>query len=613
MSSTISTSDIDLTASSDVTLTGVNLEYVDLNLGLNAITLTVNKTSLDLSLIGIAEDVTVNGTDIDSLIIDGTTVIDTLYLNNLNFGILDLSLGTVSNIDIQTQLSAYDLTGNDLLDIAIDGDNLTSFTVNNTNINGVVNLTSLQTTLDLYGVVNEVNIGNDNLTTIDLTNIIMGNLILDTISLSTLDTLASVTSELDITTDQDNFNLSSNTPTIIFTSGTGNTMNLVSSLVGEILLNTVIDNLNIPAATTDFDITATNMNSLSGTINDLTLNVNSATGTFTFDLSANSVVFPGSSVVTVEFIGVNTISEIEVEGAGITSLNTNSVDVTSVSYSNNSSTALLITAAPQIELGTTTSGSATITYTNANPLVIDLKTLASADVTLVSAASIDVSGDVEDITIIGAGINTVVTDSLLVSNKLTMNNTLITDLEFVGTGLLNDVVTIEVNTLSNANIETILTKINGTSIDLISPIVLLDIYNYYYDVYYTDFTDQEALDSVRYDSFRTTAIDDAWDLIVGNEYMAHLDETSTRLEIDNQIYQTTEDYFDSYLTDQGTDEATYGAGPSATAKASIQAVLDDPLLTFTTGDIDILVVTEIEEDADEEAVITRDSITFTLS
>ncbi len=451
----------------------------------------------------------------------------------------------------------------------------------------------------------------------DLTNIITSDLILQTNSLNTLDTLSSVTTELDITTTQNNFNLTSDTPSVIFTGGTGDTMNLVSSLVGEMALTTVIDNLNLTAASTDFDITADNMNSLSGTIADLTMEVANAIGTFTFDLTADSVNFNGDNIQTVEFTGVNIIPQIEVEGTEMTSLNTNSVDVTSVVYTNEAATASVVTAAPQIEFGIPSTGSATVSYTNTEPLVIDLKTLGSANITLVSASSLDVSGDVDDIIIVGVGIDTVVTDSLLVSNKLTMNDTLITDLEFIVTALLNDVTTIEVNTLSNTNIEVILAKINGNAFDLISPIVLVDIYDYYYDLKHTELTDQEAIDSAIYDSLRTEAIDDAWDLIVSNEFMAHLDETATRLEIDNQLYQSAEDYFDSYLSDQEIDEATYettnGVGSADTARASIQAVLDDPLLTFTIEDIDALVVTSIEDEADTYATTERDSITFTLS
>ncbi len=617
LTATVSTTDILLTSSSDVTLTGSNLEVIDLDIGANTITLNVNKASLDLTLKGIAEEVNLNGIDVDSLTIDGTTVIDTLNLNDLNFGTLDLSSGTVYNIEIQTSLVAYTLTGNDLLGIAIDGDNLASLTINNSNPSGVIEVSSLQATLNLYGSINEVNIINDNLTALDLTNIITNELVVQANSLGSLNTLSSVTSELSITTTQNNFNLISDTPSVTFTSGTGNTMNLTSSLVGEMTLNTVINDIDITAASTDFSITAANMNSLSGTTADLIMVVGSATGIFTFDLTADSVNLNSNSIETVEFTGVNTIPQIEVNGLAMTSLSTNSVDVTSVVYNNEVASASLITGAPQIELGMLGSGFVTVSYTSADPLVMDLQTLSSANITLVSASSLNVSGDINDIVIIGAGLDSVVTDSLLVSNKLTMNNTLITDLEFIGTGLLNGVNDIEINTLSNTNIETILAKINGSTIVLISPIVLTDIYNYYYDQKHTELTDQEAIDSAIYNSFRTASIDDAWDLIIGNEFMAHLDETATRLEIDNQLYQSAEEYFDSYLIDQGIDEiayeATNGLGSADDARTSIQVVLDDSLLTFTTGDIDTLVVDSIQEDSDAYATTQRDSITFTLS
>ena len=239
--------------------------------------------------------------------------------------------------------------------------------------------------------------------------------------------------------------------------------------------------------------------------------------------------------------------------------------------------------------------------------------LGDADITLTNANSIDVEGNLANLTLIGASIDTVSTELLVVSANYQMNGTLIDDLEFASTSLLGSVIEIEVNTLSNVNIASIVAKITGESFNLISPITTIDIYNHNYDTQLASLEAQEVIDELRYNGFRTTAINVAWAEILTNTYMDHLDETATKVEIDNQTYQTVEQYFESFLLNIGETEEDYGVGPSTIARDAITATLGETVLTINEVDLDNEVTTSMEDDATTYATNEEASATYTIN
>jgi Leucine-rich repeat (LRR) protein len=696
---TVSTSSIELNSGVDATINGVNLDDVDLNVGSADVTIDADMATLNLTITGTANEVTVTGDDVDGLIFDGTTNLNRLIITDLDVTTLDLSAGTIDNIEISTTETSFNLTGNDLTEAILDGDNLNNVTVNSTNPNTLLTLSSTQAAMDLNGNIDGIEFTNNTLTSINIDDVTVNDLTLNTNSLSAFNSGTSISNTLDITTTQNNFNLTSNVPIITFDGGAANTFDLTSTLVGTLQLNATIDTINITAGSTDLVVVAGDLNAINGTMNDLQLNTVD-TGTFTLDVTANDVIFENSDATTLNVIGVNTMNSLDIISGSITTVDTNQVDITTFTYNANNNTTNITTESSTINLSSTGTGDVTLTAESSNPITLDLvdtkdiditvstatdltvtgngtgivvnsdtitdltvntaliltleynyaandttintqvdsvdlvssasgnatltysgvgvlslvlDSLNAASVTLSTASSLDVEGTLTDLTVIGTAIDTVATDLLTVNNKFTMDGTLVTDLEFVSTALLANVNEIEMDSLTTGNIGSILTKLDGSTITLTTTITDLDVYNYHYNSQVTVLTDQEAIDTVRYDGFRSDAVDAAWAKILENSYMAHLDETVTKAEIDAQTYQTVEDYFQSYLTEIGQTEVQLGATESTNARNAITATLADPLLTIVELTLQGQVTTSIEEDADTYALAEQAAQTFTIA
>ena len=198
-----------------------------------------------------------------------------------------------------------------------------------------------------------------------------------------------------------------------------------------------------------------------------------------------------------------------------------------------------------------------------------------------------------------------------------MNNTLITDLEFMSAGLIASLTDIEVNTLIEANVGSIITKLDSSGITLVSPITSQHIYDYFYDDEYAALTDQEAIDTVRYDGFRDTAISDALAEFRLNEYFDYILDAELEISIDNQAYQAMQDYLDGYWADEGyADEAAMVTALGQPAvdqiKLDIQATLDQAVLTIVEATLEASVVTTIEDDSTTYATTESGSIGFTI-
>jgi len=217
-----------------------------------------------------------------------------------------------------------------------------------------------------------------------------------------------------------------------------------------------------------------------------------------------------------------------------------------------------------------------------------------------------------NITLVGNNLDTVTTDNLTVTNKYTMNNTLIDTILFASGSLLSSLVELEVNTLSNTNTGDIVTALSSTTITLLSPITDTDIYNYFYTTEYDALVAQEALDNVRYNALRTTAINDSWAEVFANIYMDYLDETTTKNLIDTDALLTTEQYFQSYLTNEGTDEATLGEPASTNARNAIQATLDQIATIMDEPTLQAALTANIEAAADTNALAAQGNATFTI-
>ncbi|MFK5883372.1 MAG: hypothetical protein QM489_03420, partial [Candidatus Izemoplasma sp.] len=175
--------------------------------------------------------------------------------------------------------------------------------------------------------------------------------------------------------------------------------------------------------------------------------------------------------------------------------------------------------------------------------------------------------------------------------------------------------TIEVNTLSNVNIEQIINTLSGSNITLISPIINNDIYDYYYDIEYNDLTAEEAIDKIRYDALRASEVVDVLAIFRANSYFVHTLDAELNEDIDTQVYGDMLYYYDAYLTGEGTTDEQLILDNSEQfvqdIRDSIQATLNNPNLTINDGEIDAAVILEIEIDADTSAQADVLTVGFT--
>ena len=698
---TISTNsnNLDITATSNVVVTSSTLESSNISLSSNDIDFTLSKAALVFTLTGSASQATISGPDIDSLVVDGSTNINTLVLENVDISALDVGLSNITTLNVTTSKTVFSVTSNNLTDVFIDGDNLINLTINNTNPGADFVIQSLSSALTLNGEINDLTIDNNSLNSIDISNIDIGVLTLNTNNLAILDTLSKVSTSLEINTTQNNFNLTTEAPIVIFNGATNHTLDFTSGGSGNITLTTNVDIMNVTAANILLNISGASLSGINGVVDTMT--VANSDSTVSFNLIANTLNYTDESATAFVVAGTSTISDISIIGPELISINTGTADIDTLNYTyvNNNTTLVteakaidanttgtatlditytgsitldadlgnanavditvtnanilnitgtlvaelnidssslttinttstnislltytyinnnlsLITASSSISLNTPGAGDATITYSGLAQLNLNLGNANDIVVAITNANSLDIEGTCTTMTLTGTNLNSLTTDSLVVSGTYQMNDTLITDLEFVSAELVNSTSEMIVNTLSNSNIESIIAKLDGTTINLVSPIVDLDIYNFYYNSEVESLTAQEVIDNVRYDGYRTTAINNAWAEILLNEYMDYLDETATKTVIDDQSYETVEFYFQSYLTEIGSDEATFGTQNSIDARAAITSTLAQPVLTITVAALNDQVTTSIEEDANTSALAEQSSETYTLN
>ncbi|MDC0559033.1 hypothetical protein OAO42_01330, partial [Candidatus Izimaplasma bacterium] len=594
-------------------------------------------TSLELTGVNSMTTLDVNSNNLSSLITNNTTITtldydsgdnDTAVTTNA-VTINHLSTGTASilfNVGVSTQ--AYNTNSED---ITLSTANLSST---------ILNYTDTSTPDITFSNFDEVTVNLLSTTGANFDGTIV-DLVINGSGLSTVTTtIGSVSASLEITSNTNNFNLTTTAPTVIFNGGTSDNLNFNSTLAGTITLVTTNQEVTINAVNTTFNVTGENLTTINGLVEEINV-TESAAALFTYDITGTTVEFNAPEATSLELTGVNSITTLDVTSNNLASLVTNNTTITTLDYNSLDNDTIVTTNAvtvnhlstgtasilfnvgvstqtyntnsEDISLSSGNLSSTILNYTDASTPDITFSTFDEATVNLLSTNGVNFGGTIVDLIINGSGLDTVTTTTLDISNKYTMNGTLIDNLDFVSATMLTNVQEIEVNTLSNTNTGGIITKLDGTTVDLISPIVDQDIYDYFYNDQFTTLTAQEVIDTVRYDAFRNTAIDAAYDEIMLNEYMDHILEATLRNEIDTQTYRTVEDYFQDFLTDLGQTEAAYGVTPSANARAAITATLGQAVLTIEVTALETQVTTSIETDAGIYATTEQGNITFTNS
>ena len=583
-----STSSIDVTSQSDVTITGPNLDDISFELSTHDVSLILNKDTLSATITGTANDVTISGTDIDDLMVINLTV-SLLTLNNLDVNTLDLDTVSITTLDVVTTSPDYELV--------------------NAPSGLLFNVESNNDTFEVIGSIEGVVLNMINLETLTLTNAVIENLIINSDELQNLDTLNNVSNSVSITTTKNNFNLTTDAPTVNFISNNTYILN-VTTEVDILNVSTNTDTLNITSTASTVNVTGPKLTFINGTASRLNV-LETEAGTISININADNVRYTANQAQFVLFIGTQTIDEISIESNAMIFLDTNNVVINNLIIEGMSDQGSLSTSAETIEI-TTPGQESSVVYQGLNPLTLVSNDVDILNIVLQLANTLNISGTANIIEVSGGALNTLNTTGFT-ANNFTMNNTQVFDLAFLSTSLLNSVSTLEINTLEEANIASIISTLDSTSINLISPITLQDIYDYYYNQKHLELTNLEASNQTRYNTERTNWIQEAYDLIQLNSYMTHLDEITIKTAIDTQTYLTVEDYFQSYLTDIGQTEEDLGAPESANARNAITDTLNDPLLIVDETGLNTLVEDSIIEASNNYATLEQSNDTFTLN
>lgn len=623
-----------------ITLTGASLDTITVSSNnVNAI-VTINSSAVNLTLNGtILNNTTITNNFLTTLSFGTFTTKDLiLQANSLStFNVGDVVSGTLTVNSIQ---STFNLSGNastvvyngpnngainyttDVTTLSLDALNTETITVTANNLNNIIvdsddvdaifTLNSSNATLSVSGdIPNRTILNNDSLSTLTFTGYSTNELFLQTNSLNSLDLGAQVSTLVNITSNQTLFTITSDVNTLTFNGPASGTLDVTSTTMTN--LNTDSEILILDVSSNDLSVTATSLVNLSGTVQSMTLGATSAS--LSLDVIASGTVSIDNNIFTTLTINNNAnIVTLDIASTSLTSLDTNAAVITTLNIQLENNNTTITTLSNTLNFTTTGTSIATINYEGGNPLAADFTSFDQVQLNVLSGEIVTVTGTVDSATITGNNVTTLTTTSFIVTTTLTVTDTLISDLEFVSNDIITNVDNIVVNTLSTSNMASIINKLNGSTIALTSPITDTDVYNYYFNLEQTNLTDQEAIDNVRYNQFRSDAIDNAWSVIVANQYMDHLPMQSTKdNEIDLQTYQSVDDYYNSYLVNDGINEGDLTQIEIDAIKASIQGVLDDPALTFSVADINLLVSNSIDDDADIYAINEQSGLTFTIS
>jgi Leucine-rich repeat (LRR) protein len=607
----------------NITLDAINLEAITGTMSaltINDIDNTIFTLNASVNSLEFGPGITVDTVDITSSTLLGIDTNDATITN------LSTAL-TLDNAVITTLASNVVLNGNTTHQVTLNSDSAETQTITTTNqslilnvpngdtIVSGVNLETLlgdTTTLTLLDTDDDSFTYNGSLDTMSFgPGITITTLDITSDTLLDIDTNDATITNLTTSLGSDNAEITTLASSINLNGESTHQVTLNSAITGLQTITTTNQTLIIDIPLGNLNITGSNLDSLIGDADNITLLETNATS-FAYDGSVNTMVFDGVYAVDTIDITSDTLTTLDTTNVVITTL-TATTNASSNAVTTNASNSTLSLDADTINITLDALSNAAISTTSLDPVNITTNTINNLVITMSNANVLNITADTENTQITGALLDTINPSDFIINNTLTINDSLLTSLDFLDNTMITSLDTIVMNTLSVDEIENVITLIGNTTITLTSPITDADVYDYYYDQEIIDLTAQEAIDNVRYDGFRDTEITAIYNFIITNEYMDQIDETTLRNQIDTQSYLTTEEYFQLFLDEQGVTEAEYGETESATARASIQATLDDPTLVINETELNDAVTASIETDADLNATASQNALTFTLN
>ncbi len=616
--STISTNTADITVNStgDIDLTSSILTASTLNLGSNDATLNLSTPALNYALDGTLLNLTIDSTSLNNLNLGIGFTANVIELQNTNVISLDLLNTTVETYLMSGNTTSLDISGNDLSSIILNLPNLNNLTVDSAVTDAILTVNASDTTLDLNGSIDNVTLDEATLASINLTGITVDNLIINSDSLNSLNTYSSVSNSLEITTNNDNFDLTTDVPVLSYTSTVTHNLILTTTSVTNLNIDTNVDTITFSALSTNVVILGANINNITGSVGTALFTESVGSGTLILDLDATTVTANNTTYTQIDTVGARTITTLTVGGTALATVNT-TTSITDLNINNTAASININTEATNIDISSLTASNAVnLTYPPANILNLTTTNINDLNITATLASNVILSGDVTNLVLLGNAINSVTTTTFTASNKYTMTDTLIDDLSFMSVGLIASLVELEVNTLDVANVASIVEDLKDSGITLFSPITSQNIYDDFYNTEFDDLTAQELLDSARYDGFRDTAILNAFNEIRTNDYFQYITDPDLNTSIDGQSYGDMQFYLDSYTTGEGTTEAQLELDNDAAfvqaIRDSIQTTLDETVLVIVELDLETSVDQSIIDDSDTHATTESGLIGFTI-
>jgi Leucine-rich repeat (LRR) protein len=611
---------LDLVADVDANVVGENLDTLYFDLPNSDLTIDADKNSLSMTLSGNVDVLTLTGDDVDAVTIDKDTVIDTLTLDNVDISSVD-GLG-INNLNITTSATTLYTNLTNATSIIIEGDLLNEVELHSNNAN--ISILSNANQMILSGSGNNLVITNDNATTFDVTNLLVNSLRLQAVSLNAIDTTSSVTTKLTVETNASAFDLTTDSQEVEFVGSNNNSLQ-INSVVTEgfgIVLTTNSSILSMNAENATMTINGINLTSLNGNVGnvvvsgflttDLNVNINSNTFILSDPGSLTSLIFNDNTILdTFRILHFGLIETIDTNDSVINNvtLDTTDTQINALNPIQLITTTTTIFASSTVESGII---ALDILFEGSEPLNLTMQGYNSVHLAMPFGSSLIVSGNINNFSIEGSNIDHITTTDLVVTNNLTITSTLITSLDFASESLLNSLSVIDINTLSNANMDSIVNALSGLTVTIISPIVENDIYNYYYTSKYDELIAQESIDHLEYAAIRNAAISESWNRVLDNPYMDYLDETQTKNQIDTNTLLSVDDYFNSYLSHAGLTISDLGDGEETTIKDEIQTTLNEIGTIMDETNLQNQVIISIGQKSGIYAQEQTNAITFTI-
>ncbi|MEC9484729.1 MAG: hypothetical protein UMR38_02490 [Candidatus Izemoplasma sp.] len=660
---TTDTENIVISALDDITLHSAVLNSAQVTSPTGDLTLDITTPAVTFNLTADVDTATFNTSHISGVTFGVDTTINTLNLTNTNIDTL-FTGDAVTTLNVTTNQTSFTVGGT-IESMTFTSPELSTLDVNSDDLSANLSITAETTSMTLTGTLPTVSVINDTMTTLDMTGMLTNDLTVDSASLQTLDTGSVALNNLELILNQDNYDITTASTTIALTGSSLDTGSLtVTSESPSVTTNikslnissNVMTSLNITAPTTDLNVTGNLIASLIGEVSTLiidtpvsltsaiitpsithltgdTLTIQNGEDVDTLETDASTITVSASSNTSITLIGNSgsntsitasqeiTTLDVSLPNAGETTINASNAEVTmtgsnmtsvagamaNLSVIDADNTLLTVNAAvTDIIISDNDILSAVTLTNNASNVDISSTTLDTLTISTTSL-TLTINGSTTTLNITGTNLDTFNTENVSATTLSVLDTTYI-DLSFMSTTVLNAVSTLTVNTLTVANIENIVTTLDGLTVELISPITQADVNNYYYQTEYNRLWGIENNDNVRYDNFYQEAVDNAYQVMVSNQYLDHIAEATLRNHIQNG-YLTVDEYYQSYLDSEGLPTSP----DEETIKASIQSTLDDEALTITEAEINAQVEISIVTDAETYRDTQEVNQTFTIT